>query len=73
MPSVSTYGSCIDLQTLTGLHFAVPRYTEEQANVQEAAPASFLAGRVWQLSELELLEESSIPAIVLWIKYPVGR
>lgn len=51
---------------------SVPRYPEEQANVQEAAPASFLAGRVWQLSELELLEESSIPALLLWIKYPLG-
>ena len=46
---------------------------EEQVNVQEPAPASFTAGRVWRHSDLELLDELSAPVIVIWIKFPTTR
>lgn len=46
---------------------------EEQVDVQELAPASFTAGKVWRQSDLELLDELSAPVIVTWIKFPSTR
>ena len=62
--------SCVETATYGLAEF---RNRQEQANVEEPAPASFVAGKVWQLSDLDVLDELSTPVIVIWIQFQPAR
>jgi len=46
---------------------------EEQADIAEPPPLSFLEEKIWKSEDFQLLEEVSSPLVVVWLKLQPGR
>jgi len=46
---------------------------EEQADIAEPPPHSFLEEKIWKSQDLQLLEEVSSPLVVVWLRLQSGR
>ncbi len=46
---------------------------EEQADIAEPPPLSFLEEKIWKSEDFQLLEEVSSPLVVVWLRLQPGR
>ena len=46
---------------------------EEQADIQEPPPASFLEKKIWKREDFAILDEVSTPLVVIWLRLQPGR